>query len=183
MVYQRPDVADQFSEPLVRLNKDFELHPARPSPGRAAKTARPGPSIRQDLMWSDGNPVTADDYVATLRYGADPQHAWDFTWYFQGVIKGWDDAIAGEDHAGWIEIGVSAATTTRVDLRDAKCRAPYLPAMLLYSQAALEGGAGEDGPLYNTNPATAVSSGPFILTSGRATSRSSTPRTRSTPAS
>ena len=28
-VYARPAIADLFSEPLVRLNKDFEVVPAR----------------------------------------------------------------------------------------------------------------------------------------------------------
>ena len=49
-----------------------------------------------NLMWSDDTPVTADDYVATFQYGADPKHAWDFTWFFSGVIKNWDDAVAGK---------------------------------------------------------------------------------------
>ena len=42
----------------------------------------------------------------TFQYGADPAHAWDFTWFFQGVITGWDDAIAGKN-PGWINIGVA----------------------------------------------------------------------------
>ena len=29
-------------------------------------------------MWTNGDEVTADDYVAAFRYTADPKHAWDF---------------------------------------------------------------------------------------------------------
>ena len=43
--------------------------------------------------------------------------------------------------------------------------APYMPAMMLYSLPALGGRAGEHGSgLYNSDPETAVSCGPFILT-------------------
>ena len=37
--------------------------------------------------------MTAEDYVATFQYSADPKHAWDFTWYWQGVIKNYDEAV------------------------------------------------------------------------------------------
>ena len=38
-----------------------------------------------NLMWSDGNPVTADDYVFTFQYQADPKIAWDFTWFWAPI--------------------------------------------------------------------------------------------------
>jgi ABC-type transport system substrate-binding protein len=41
--------------------------------------------------------------------------------------------------------------------------APYLPAMLLYSQTLSKAALDKSGPLYNTKPETAVSAGPFIL--------------------
>ncbi len=40
--------------------------------------------LRQGLTWTDGNPLTAADWVATFQYAANPEHAWDFTWFFQG---------------------------------------------------------------------------------------------------
>ena len=42
--------------------------------------------------------------------------------------------------------------------------APFLPAKLLYSLPLSKAALESTGPLYNTNPETAVSSGPFILT-------------------
>ncbi len=106
-------------------------------------------------------PVTANDWVATFRYGADPAHAWDFTWYFQGVMKGWDEAIAGEIPLE--ELGVRQGADEHELIIETQVPAPYLPAMLLYScplsAAALE----EHGPLYNSQPETSVSSGPMQL--------------------
>ena len=35
-------------------------------------------TLQQGLMWTNGDEVTADDYVASFQYAADPKHAWDF---------------------------------------------------------------------------------------------------------
>jgi oligopeptide transport system substrate-binding protein len=118
--------------------------------------------IRQGMVWSDGNPVTANDWVKTFQYGADPAHAWDFTWYFQGVIKGWDDAIAGKIPLD--QLGVKTGADDYELVVETQVPAPYLPAMLLYSNPLSKVGLETTGPLYNTNPDTAISSGPFILT-------------------
>ena len=119
--------------------------------------------IREGLTWSDGNPVTAADWVTTFQYAADPEHAWDFTWFFQGVIKNWNEAVAGEVTAP-DQIGVAQGANEYELVFETEAPAPYLPAMLLYSlplsAAAL---ASTAAALYNTDPATAVSSGPFML--------------------
>ncbi|MFL5761335.1 MAG: peptide ABC transporter substrate-binding protein [Thermomicrobiales bacterium] len=163
-VYTRPSDAasDLFSEPLVRLDKNFELQPAAAESWSGSKDGKTWTfKIRQGMVWSDGNPVTANDWVKTLQYGADPQHAWDFTWYFQGVIKGWDDAIAGKIPLE--ELGVKKGADDYELIFETQVPAPYLPAMLLYSNPLSKAALESTGPLYNTKPETAVSSGPFIL--------------------
>ena len=47
-------------------------------------------------MWNDGTPVTADDYVATFQFGANPEHAWDFNWYYQRRDQELAEAVNGE---------------------------------------------------------------------------------------
>jgi len=161
-VYARPAIADLFSDPLVRLSKDNTIVPGAALSWKGSDDGKTWTfNLDKDLVWSDGNPVTADDYVKTLQYGADPKHAWDFTWYFQGVIAGWDDAIAGKIPLD--QLGVKRGADANTLVITTQVAAPYLPAMLLYSfplsKAALE----KSGPLYNTKPETAVSAGPFIL--------------------
>jgi len=161
-VYERPDVADLFSEPLVRLDKNFQIQPASAESWSSSTDGMTWTfKIRQGMVWSDGNPVTANDWVKTFQYGADPAHAWDFTWYFQGVIKGWDDAIAGK--IGIEELGVKVGADDYELVVETVVPAPYLPAMLLYSNPLSKAGLEGPGPLYNTKPETAISSGPFIL--------------------
>ena len=97
-VYKRGGaVADLLSDPLVRLDKNFKIQPGAATKWEVDSTGLVWTfHLDPNLMWSDDTPVTADDYVATFRYGADPKHAWDFTWFFHGMIKNWDDAVAGK---------------------------------------------------------------------------------------
>ena len=52
--------------------------------------------VREGLTWSDGNPVTANDWVSTFQFSVAPETAWDFTWFFQGVLKNWTEAVNGD---------------------------------------------------------------------------------------
>ena len=161
-VYARPAIADVFSDPLVRLSKDNTIVPGAALSWKGSDDGKTWTfNLDKELVWSDGNPVTADDYVATLQYGADPKHAWDFTWYFQGVIAGWDDAIAGKIPLD--QLGVKRGGDANTLVITTQVSAPYLPAMLLYSAPLSKAALAKSGPLYNTKPETAVSAGPFIL--------------------
>ncbi|CAN5494180.1 ABC transporter substrate-binding protein [soil metagenome] len=163
-VYERVEgyVSDLFSEPLVRVDKNFQIQPAAAESWEGSEDGRTWTfKIREGLMWSDGNPVTANDWIASFQNGADPEFAWDFTWFFQGVLSNWSEAIAGE--VGVEDIGVRAGASEYELVFETVSPAPYLPAMLLYSLPLSAAGLAENGPLYNTEPATAISSGPFIL--------------------
>ncbi|HEY1291989.1 MAG TPA: peptide ABC transporter substrate-binding protein [Chloroflexota bacterium] len=163
-VYKRGSagtVSDLMTEPLVRINKNFEIVPAAAQSWSSDSTGTIWTlKLDPNLMWSDDTPVTADDYVATLRYGADPKHAWDFAWFYGGVIKNWDDVVKGTVPVD--QLGVTAVDphTLQVTTQQA---APYLPAMMLYSQSLQKKALDAHGGLYNSDPATSVSDGPFLL--------------------
>jgi ABC-type oligopeptide transport system substrate-binding subunit len=161
-VYKRGGaIADVLSDPLVRLDKNFKVTPAAATKWEVDSSGLVWTfHLDPNLIWSDDTPVTADDYVATLRYGADPKHAWDFTWYFQGVIKNWSEAVAGTVPLD--QLGVTAADPHTLQITTV-APAPYLPAMLLYSSALQKKALEAHGGLYNSDPATSVSSGPFVL--------------------
>ncbi len=162
-VYQRPFVADLFSEPLVRLNRDFEIIPGVAESWEGSEDGMTWTfKLRPGLTWTDGNPLTAADWVATFQYAANPEHAWDFTWFFQGVLKGWDDAIAGK--AGVDTVGVAQGADPNELVITTVVPAPYIPAMMLYSLPLSAAALAEHGSgLYNSDPATAVSCGPYVL--------------------
>jgi peptide/nickel transport system substrate-binding protein/oligopeptide transport system substrate-binding protein len=112
-------------------------------------------------MWNDGTPVTANDWVATFRYGADPEHAWDFAWFFVDIIVNWGEAVEGTVPTE--ELGVRVGANEHELIVETVSPAPYLPAMMLYSNPLSAKALEESGPLYNSDPATSVSSGPFML--------------------
>lgn len=116
--------------------------------------------LRPGQVWSDGTPLTANDYVATYRFMADPKHAYDFAWMWQGVIKNWDQAVAGEVPTD--KIGVAAADDLTFQVTT---QAPFPPLPgTLYFWAPLQAKAlAAYGPDYVIDPAKSVSSGPFML--------------------
>ena len=164
-VYERADAsADLFSEPLVRLDQGLRDRPGRRhSSGRAAKTARPGPSS-STRTWSGATATRSPPTTgcATFRYAADPEHAWDFTWFFQGVIKNWtrrSPATVPPD-----QIGVRSGADDYELVFETVDRRPVPAGDAALLAAALGGGAGRARAALQHQPETAVSSGPFILT-------------------
>ncbi len=161
-VYERPSVADLFSDPLVRLTKDFEIIPAAATEWTGSEDGKTWTfKLDPNLVWSDGNPVTAKDWIVTFQYSANPEHAWDFTWFWNPVIKNYAEAVEGTVPIE--EIGVRQGADEYELVFETVDPAPYLPSMLLYSLPLSAAALAEYGPLYNTNPETAVSAGPYIL--------------------
>src|SRR5919108_1253058 len=162
-VYNRAGNADLFTEPLVRLTKDFEVIPGVASKWEPSADGKTWTFfLDRGLMWSDGAEVTADDFVETFRYSADPKHAWDFTWYWSGVIKNYTEATKGSVPQS--EIGVRTGADKYQLVFETVDPVPYLPAQLLYSWPLSKAGLMKYGSgKYNTNPGTSITMGPYML--------------------
>jgi peptide/nickel transport system substrate-binding protein/oligopeptide transport system substrate-binding protein len=162
-VYQRYCASDLFSDQLVELDKDFNVIPASAESWEVSEDGLTWTfHIKPGLEWSDGTPLTAYDYEATYRYAADPEHAWDFAWYYAGVLQNWNEAIAGE--VPLEELGVKAVDDLTLEITTVNPWPP-LPAMMEFSWVLQKKALEEHGPFYNSDPATSVSSGPFMLES------------------
>jgi ABC-type oligopeptide transport system substrate-binding subunit len=167
-VYKRGNAgtgSDLMTEPLVRIDKNFDIKPGAAQSWSADSTGTVWTfKLDPNLMWSDDTPLTADDFVATFQYSADPKHAWDFAWFYQGVIKNWDDVVAGKMPVDQVGVKAVDAHTLQFTTQQA---APYLPAMLLYSMSLQKKALEAHGGTYNDDPATSVSDGPFVLSEWR----------------
>lgn len=162
MVYGRPYIADLFSDPLVRLNKNQEIIPAAATKWSSSSDGKTWTfELDPNLVWSDGTPVTAKDWVKTFQYSADPKHAWDFVWFWSGNIVNYTEAAAGKVPLD--QIGVTQGETEHQLVVKTVDPAPYLAAKMLYSAPLSAAALEKNGPLYNTKPETALSAGPFIL--------------------
>ena len=161
-VYSRAPLADNFEISLVRINQNYHI-----VSGTATHWAQTTPTtwefyIQPGIMWSDGNELTANDYVETFRYSADPKHAWDFAWYWSGVIKNYTEAVAGKAPVNSIGVGVGSNKYTFVVTTEGPVA--YIPNAMLYSMPLSAAGLAKYGNgLYNINPATCISCGPYIL--------------------
>jgi oligopeptide transport system substrate-binding protein len=66
----------ELSTPLLRINKNFEILPADAESWEVSADGLTWTfHLDKNLMWSDGNHVTANDYVLTFQSEADPKHA------------------------------------------------------------------------------------------------------------
>lgn len=118
------------NEPLLRNNENIETVPA------LAESWSPGPNaeywdfvIREGAMWSDGEPITADDVVFTYRHLADPALANPWIWFY-GDIKGISAFNQGTGSAD--DIGVEKLDDRTVRIHGEFGSIPYLPALLSY---------------------------------------------------
>ncbi len=170
-VYARAPLADNFTEPLLRIDSNFNIHPGRALSWALSKDGVTWTfHLRKGVYWNDGNELTANDFVQTFRYSADPKHAWDFTWFWSGVIKNYADAAKGKIPLS--SIGVRQGSNPYTLIVETEKPIPYLPAQLLYSWPLSAAGLEKyHSGTYNTNPQTSISNGPFILTEWNPASR------------
>ena len=160
-VYQRFCLSDLFQDQLVNLDKDFNVIPASAERWEVSEDGLTWTfHIKPGLQWSDGTPLTAHDWEATYQMIASPDHAWDFAWFYSGVLQNWDEIIAGELPPG--ELGVKAVDDLTLQITTQRPWPP-LPAMMQFSFVMQKKALQEHGPLYNSKVETSVSAGPFML--------------------
>jgi len=162
-VYTRYCGSDLFQDQLVNLDKDFNVIPNSAEKWEVSEDGLTWTfHLKPGLMWSDGTPLTAHDYVATFQYESDPEHAWDFAWFYAGVLKNWDEIIAGTMPTDTLGVeavdDLTLAITTKVPW-------PPLPAQMQFAFVLQKAALEKYGPYYNNDPKTSVSAGPFMLES------------------
>ena len=149
-----------IAEPLTRTNRDFVLR------GGAAERWEMSEDglvwtfrLRPGQQWSDGRPLTAHDYVFSLRRGADPENAYDFGWYYQ-PIRNWQAVVARDVPLDSLGVWASDDLTLHVATDDPT---PHLPLLLTYSWVSPEHAVRKYGDTWSTRPETCISSGPFVM--------------------
>jgi len=154
-------------EPLLRRDQNQKLVPA------LAESYAAGPRaeyfdfvIRRGARWSDGVPITADDWVFTFRHLADPSLDNPWTWFFYD-IKGVRDLKEGRGNGAGV--GVEAMDERTVRIHGEEGPIPHLPALLAYQAAvpAPRHKAEKDPEHWADTVEGFVSSGPMRLLSWR----------------
>jgi oligopeptide transport system substrate-binding protein len=152
-------------EPLLRRDQNQNLVPAMAESWRAGDGLEYWDfTIRAGARWSDGVPITADDWVFTFRHLASPKLDNPWTWFYYD-IKGVQALKEGKGRAD--EVGVEALDERTVRIHGENGAIPHLPALLAY-QAAVPAPRhkAENDPEHWADTAEGfVSSGPMRLLS------------------
>lgn len=162
-VYARAGNPEMVQLPLTSFDAEFELH------GLAAESWEQSEdgltwtfTLREGLTFSDGEPLTANDFVFALERAATT--GYDFAWYwdFAGGIAGWPEVTSGE--AGVEALGLEAVDdlTIRVTTSSPK---PYLPSVVSLWYPVPVHMYEQHGDDWATSVDTIVASGAFTLES------------------
>lgn len=161
-VQQRQFESALITEPLVRRNENYELVPAGAESWEISDDNLTWTfHLRPGMTWSDGTPVTAEDYAFTVRRMADPETAFDVTFYY-GSIKNF--AAANEGTASVDDIGVQAVDDLTLAITTEQ-PTPFLGLIAADIYVVPPHMVQEHGDNWSLDPATALSSGPFLLES------------------
>ncbi|WP_312317874.1 peptide ABC transporter substrate-binding protein [Atlantibacter hermannii] len=155
-------IRDLF-EGLVNQNEKGELVPGVATKWQSSDNRVWTFSLRDDARWSDGTPVTAQDFVYSWQRLVDPKNTSSFAWF--AALAGITNAqaiIDGKMPADKLGVSAPDATTLRVELDKP---VPYFPNLTanfsLYPtpKAAIEKWGGDW-----TRPGNLVGNGAYTLT-------------------
>lgn len=150
------------TEPLLRNDENQQLHPAM------AESYTPGPNaeywefkLRKDAVWSDGTPITSDDWIYTFKHVADPKLANPWIWFYFD-IKGIQAYATGK--AGPEGIGVEKIDDQTFRIHGEHGPIPQLPALMAYQASVCvpKHKAEKDPEHWADTIDNYVSSGPYI---------------------
>ena len=150
-------------EPMLRRDQNQKLVPA------VAESWTPGPEnaywdfkIREGAQWSDGMPITPDDWVYTFNHISNPKLANPWVWFFYD-IKGVKAHAEGK--AGPEGIGVEKIDDRTVRIHG-EAPIPHLPGLMAYQNAGpVPKHVAEANPEHwADSPETYVASGQFVPT-------------------
>ncbi|MFQ6551601.1 peptide ABC transporter substrate-binding protein [Aestuariibius insulae] len=119
-------------------------------------------TLRQDAKWSNGDPVTANDFIYAWQRAVDPATASPYAWYIElSSIENAAEILAGEAEPSTLGATAVDDYTIEVNLTQPL---PFFPSIITYAtfmpvhQATVE----EHGDGW-TDPENMVSNGPYIL--------------------
>jgi oligopeptide transport system substrate-binding protein len=162
-VYARAGTPEVIQLPLTSFDKNFQLNPmAAESWTQSADGLVWTFKLRDGLVWSDGKPLTAGDYVFALQRAATT--GYDFAWYwgYAGGIKNWGPVT--ESKADIATLGIKAVDDKTIEVTTETPK-QYLPGVVSLWYPVPKHVWDKLGDDYAANVETLVSSGPFMVES------------------
>ncbi|MBM3149382.1 MAG: peptide ABC transporter substrate-binding protein, partial [Chloroflexi bacterium] len=151
-----------MTEPLVRVNNDYEILP-NSGAAESWEAAADGLTwvfrIRKGMQWSDGAPFTARDFEFSFKRMADPATGYDVAFNLYAV-KNFEAANKGKVPVDQIGAKALDDYTFQVITENPT---PFLPMLMNESWVAPKHIVEKYGDTWSLDPKTAVSGGPYKL--------------------
>ncbi|CZQ81291.1 peptide ABC transporter substrate-binding protein [Trichococcus ilyis] len=150
-------------EGLLKINED-----GKPVPAIAAEAGTVSEDglmytykLREDAVWSNGEPVTANDFVFAWRRLVDPEAGASYA-YLAETIKNANEIMAGEMEPE--ELGVTAVSDNEITIELTQ-PTPYFESLLAFSAFFPQNEAfvTEKGDKYGTSSENILANGPFTI--------------------
>ncbi|MCY1028429.1 peptide ABC transporter substrate-binding protein [Mammaliicoccus sciuri] len=157
------EVMNATQEGLYRLDKDDKAEPAiatgDPKKSNDGKTWTF--KLRKDAKWSNGDPITAHDFVYSWRRVVDPKTASEYAYMFEN-IKNAKDITAGKKKPE--ELGVKAIDDHTLEVKLIK-DVPWMQSLFAFGSfnPQNEKFVKKQGNKYGTTVESTLSNGPFVL--------------------
>lgn len=162
-VYDRAGQPEVASLPLTAFDNEYELQPMGAASWEQSEDGLTWTITLQDgLTWSDGEPLTAEDYVFALTRAATGGYDFNWYWSFAGGIKGWDAVTNGE--ADVSTLGLKAVDDKTIEVTTETVK-PYFMSVASLWYPVPKHVVDKLGDDYALNVDTIVTSGPFVVKS------------------
>jgi oligopeptide transport system substrate-binding protein len=152
-------------DPLVKLNDDLE---AEPNAAESWDVSEDGTTytftLRDDLMWTNGDPVTAGDFEFAWKRTVSPELGADYAYQFFG-IEGAADYNGCEENCAAVadEVGVRAVDDRTLEVTLTSPQPWFLQQLAHHSFLAVNQSAVEEFGEQWTEAQNIVTNGPFEL--------------------
>ncbi|GGN53102.1 MULTISPECIES: peptide ABC transporter substrate-binding protein [Oceanobacillus] len=119
--------------------------------------------LREDAEWSNGDPVTANDFVYSWQRAVNPETGSEYAYMFSGIIENATEIMNGDKDPEELKVEAIDDYTLEVTLEQP---VEYLDSLLAFGTylPLNEEFVEEQGDSFGTNSDTMLANGPFVLT-------------------
>lgn len=158
------DVQNTLISGLYRMNAKDQVKPdvASGMPKKSNGNKTYTINLRHNAKWSNGTPVTANDFVFAWKRGANPATKSNYAYIIQTIVKNGDKIAAGKMNANKLAVKALGKYKLQVTLQKPT---PYFTSLLSFNPYFPQNKAfvNKMGSKYATSPSTMIYNGPFKL--------------------
>lgn len=163
-------ILEQIMTPLYDHDKDGKIIPAmatkvvKPTDGGKTYTL----TLRKDVKWSDGTPVTAKDFVYSLKRIVDPKTKTEFAYQYDAIAN-YQDIVAGKKSPDTLGVSAPSKYVLKIQLSQPT---PYFASQMTGYYPTNEAAVKRYGKQFGTSADKIVTNGAYKIKNFNTTSDS-----------